>query len=74
MPVSSVARYRWLLVANLRRKFPQITSKLHLETAIFQAILAESQNALRTRTVHSEILYNLNPTHNVSERILFVVE
>ena len=38
----------------------------HLETAIYQAILAdESQEGLRTKTVHSEILYNLNPTHNV---------
>ncbi|PPQ73107.1 hypothetical protein CVT26_014728 [Gymnopilus dilepis] len=46
-----------------------ITSKLHLETAIYQAILAESQNGLRTRTVHSEILYNLNPTHNITEAI-----
>ncbi|KAF8905834.1 kinase binding protein CGI-121-domain-containing protein [Gymnopilus junonius] len=43
-----------------------ITSRLHLETAIYQAILAESQTGLRTRTVHAEILYNLNPTHNVS--------
>ncbi|KIM42761.1 hypothetical protein M413DRAFT_18501 [Hebeloma cylindrosporum] len=46
-----------------------ITSKLHLETAIHQAIIAESQNGLRTRTVHSEILYNLNPTHNITEAI-----
>ncbi|KAF9563355.1 CGI-121-domain-containing protein [Agrocybe pediades] len=46
-----------------------ITSKLHLETATFQAILAESQGGLRTRTVHSEILYNLNPTHNITEAI-----
>ncbi|KAF8189715.1 kinase binding protein CGI-121-domain-containing protein [Pholiota molesta] len=43
-----------------------ITSKLHLETAVYQALLAASQGALRTRTVHSEILYNLNPTHNAS--------
>ncbi|KJA18218.1 hypothetical protein HYPSUDRAFT_45553 [Hypholoma sublateritium FD-334 SS-4] len=46
-----------------------ITSKLHLETAIYQAILADSQGALRTRTVHSEILYLLNPTHNITEAI-----
>ncbi|KAF8960249.1 kinase binding protein CGI-121-domain-containing protein [Flammula alnicola] len=46
-----------------------ITSKLHLETAIYQAMLAESQSGLRTRTVHSEILYNLNPTHNITEAI-----
>ncbi|CAA7269210.1 unnamed protein product [Cyclocybe aegerita] len=46
-----------------------ITSKLHLETAIYQAILAECQDGLRTRTVHSEILYYLNPTHNITEAI-----
>jgi len=44
-----------------------ITSKLHLQTAISQAILAESQGQLRTKTVHSEILYYLNPTHNITE-------
>ncbi|KAF8164797.1 kinase binding protein CGI-121-domain-containing protein [Crassisporium funariophilum] len=46
-----------------------ITSKLLIETAISQAILAESQGALRTKTVHSEILFNLNPTHNITEAI-----
>ncbi len=39
---------------------------MHLETAIYQAILAEeSQGGLRTKTVHSEILFYLNPTNNV---------
>lgn len=42
-----------------------ITSKLHLQTAIYQAILAETGSALRTKTVHSEILWALNPTNNV---------
>ncbi|KAH9487233.1 EKC/KEOPS complex subunit [Psilocybe cubensis] len=46
-----------------------ITSRLHLETAIHQAILADSQNGLRTKTVHSEILYIMNPTHNITEAI-----
>ncbi|KAF8806962.1 CGI-121-domain-containing protein [Phlegmacium glaucopus] len=46
-----------------------ITSKLHLQTAISQAILAESQGQLRTKTVHSEVLYYLNPTHNITEAI-----
>ncbi|RDB15625.1 hypothetical protein Hypma_004011 [Hypsizygus marmoreus] len=46
-----------------------ITSRLHLQTAIYQAILAESQNALRTRTVHSEVLWALNPTHNITEAL-----
>jgi EKC/KEOPS complex subunit CGI121/TPRKB len=42
----------------------QITSRLHLQTAIYQAILA-AQSSLRTKTVHSEILWALNPTNNV---------
>ncbi|KAF5390473.1 hypothetical protein D9757_005239 [Collybiopsis confluens] len=46
-----------------------ITSSLHLETAIHQAIIAESQGSLRTRTVHSEILFALNPTNNITEAI-----
>lgn len=32
-------------------------------------MLAESQNALRTKTVHSEVLWALNPTNNISEAI-----
>ncbi|KAH6879654.1 kinase binding protein CGI-121-domain-containing protein [Coprinopsis sp. MPI-PUGE-AT-0042] len=46
-----------------------ITSKLHLQTAIHQAILAYTQNALRTKYVHSEILFYLNPTNNITEAI-----
>ncbi|KAJ3811281.1 kinase binding protein CGI-121-domain-containing protein [Lentinula lateritia] len=46
-----------------------ITSRLHLETALNQAILAESQGSLRTKTVHSEILFALNPTNNITEAI-----
>ncbi|KAJ3756524.1 kinase binding protein CGI-121-domain-containing protein [Lentinula raphanica] len=46
-----------------------ITSRLHLETAIHQAIIAESQGSLRTKTVHSEILFGLNPTNNITEAI-----
>lgn len=51
-----------------------ITSLLHLQTGIHQAILTDSQGALRTKTVHSEILWSLNPTNNVclllSSRVL----
>ncbi|KAJ3738906.1 kinase binding protein CGI-121-domain-containing protein [Lentinula detonsa] len=46
-----------------------ITSRLHLETAIHQAIIAESQGLLRTKTIHSEILFALNPTNNITEAI-----
>ncbi|KAG6861502.1 hypothetical protein C0995_015929 [Termitomyces sp. Mi166 len=38
-------------------------------TAIYQAMLAESQNALRTRTVHSEVIWALNPTNNITEAL-----
>ncbi|KAI6039258.1 kinase binding protein CGI-121-domain-containing protein [Pisolithus marmoratus] len=46
-----------------------ITSSLHLETAVYQALLSESQGSLRTKTVHSEIIWALNPTNNISEAI-----
>ena len=44
----------------------QITSVLHIQTAIAQALLAATQNTLRTKTVHSEIIWALNPSNNVS--------
>ena len=43
----------------------KICSILHLQTAVYQAILAQAQRSLRTKTVHSEILWALNPTNNV---------
>ncbi|KAJ3540691.1 hypothetical protein NM688_g6192 [Phlebia brevispora] len=46
-----------------------ITSRLHLQTAIYHAILASVQGSLRTKTVHSEVLWNLNPTNNITEAI-----
>lgn len=45
----------------------KITSVLHLQTAIYHAILAATQDSLRTKTVHSEILWTLNPSNNVSD-------
>ncbi|KAJ7246402.1 kinase binding protein CGI-121-domain-containing protein, partial [Mycena rebaudengoi] len=44
-----------------------ILSLAHLQTAIYQAILAESQRSLRTKSVHSEIIWALNPTNNITE-------
>lgn len=38
---------------------------MHLQTAIYQSILATTQNALKTKTVHSEILWSLNASNNV---------
>ncbi|VDB86758.1 unnamed protein product [Peniophora sp. CBMAI 1063] len=46
-----------------------VTSLLHFQTAIYQAILSEKQGALRTKTVHSEILFALNPSNNITEAI-----
>jgi len=46
-----------------------ICSRLHLQTAIYQAVLAHAQGALRTKTIHSEILWTLNPSNNISEAI-----
>ncbi|KAG2344960.1 CGI-121-domain-containing protein, partial [Suillus weaverae] len=46
-----------------------ISSPLHLQTAIYQALLSEAQGQLRTKTVHSEILWTLNPTNNITEAI-----
>lgn len=43
----------------------QIASPLHLLTAIYQALIAHDQGNLRTKTVHSEIIFALNPTNNV---------
>ncbi|RPD62153.1 CGI-121-domain-containing protein [Lentinus tigrinus ALCF2SS1-7] len=46
-----------------------ICSPLHLQTAVYQAILAQVQGSIRTKTVHSEILWALNPTNNITEAI-----
>lgn len=46
-----------------------ISSLLHLQTAIYQALLSEAQGQLRTKTIHSEILWALNPTNNITEAI-----
>ncbi|KAF8516673.1 kinase binding protein CGI-121-domain-containing protein, partial [Gautieria morchelliformis] len=46
-----------------------ITSRLHVQTAVYQAILAYTQRSLRTKTVHSEVLWALSPGHNISEAI-----
>ncbi|KZT13190.1 CGI-121-domain-containing protein, partial [Laetiporus sulphureus 93-53] len=46
-----------------------ISSPLHLQTAIVQAILAHVQGTLRTKTIHSEILWALSPNNNITEAI-----
>ncbi|KAI0301938.1 CGI-121-domain-containing protein [Multifurca ochricompacta] len=46
-----------------------VTSVLHIQTAVTQALLAASQNTLRTKTVHSEVLWALNPSNNITEAL-----
>ncbi|KAH0839516.1 hypothetical protein J3R83DRAFT_374 [Lanmaoa asiatica] len=46
-----------------------ITSPLHLQTAAVQALFAQSEETMRTKTLHSEIVWNLNPTNNITEAI-----
>ncbi|CEQ40545.1 SPOSA6832_02185 [Sporobolomyces salmonicolor] len=42
-----------------------ITSRLHVLTAIHQALLARSQGVLKTKTLHSEVIWMLEPGTNV---------
>ncbi|KAI0250507.1 CGI-121-domain-containing protein [Lactifluus subvellereus] len=46
-----------------------VTSVLHIQTAITQALLAAGQNTLRTKTVHSEVIWALNPSNNITEAL-----
>ncbi|KAG9075440.1 hypothetical protein FS749_012897 [Ceratobasidium sp. UAMH 11750] len=46
-----------------------IASLLHLQTAIQQATLAATDGSMKTKTVHSEILWALNGSNNISESI-----
>ncbi|KAL5527021.1 hypothetical protein ACEPAG_5812 [Sanghuangporus baumii] len=46
-----------------------VTSRRHLQTAVYQSMLADAQNALKTKTVHSEIIWCLNPTNNITEAL-----
>ncbi|KZV85005.1 CGI-121-domain-containing protein [Exidia glandulosa HHB12029] len=46
-----------------------VVSEMHLQTALLFALLADARTSLRTKTVHSEILWALNPTNNISEAI-----
>ena len=66
---------RSLLVSVFFHFFPflttrQITSRLHVQTAVYQAILAHVQSSLRTKTVHSEVLWALSPGHNVGVAVI----
>ncbi|KDE02661.1 hypothetical protein MVLG_06797 [Microbotryum lychnidis-dioicae p1A1 Lamole] len=46
-----------------------LTSRLHLLTAVSQALLSRSNGTARTHTIHSEILYSLEPGTNISDSL-----
>ncbi|BGP31152.1 hypothetical protein JCM10296v2_002916 [Rhodotorula toruloides] len=46
-----------------------LTSRLHLLTAVQQALLARADNALKTKTLHSEVLWMLEPGSNISDSL-----
>lgn len=46
-----------------------ITSSQHLNTAIYQALLARSQQQLKTKTIYSEIMWTLSPGTNITDSI-----
>ncbi|KZS94064.1 CGI-121-domain-containing protein, partial [Sistotremastrum niveocremeum HHB9708] len=46
-----------------------VTSLTQLQTAVDHALLSSTQSNLRTKTVHSEIIYILNPTNNIMEAL-----
>ncbi|KNZ58685.1 uncharacterized protein VP01_1878g6 [Puccinia sorghi] len=46
-----------------------ITSLQHLVTAVCQALVSRSHGSLKTKTLHSEILWTLSPGSNIMEAI-----
>jgi len=46
-----------------------ITSLQHLVSAVCQALVSRSHGTLKTRTLHSEILWTLSPGSNIMEAI-----
>jgi len=46
-----------------------VTSKLCLLTALHQSMLSDVQKSLKTKTIHSEIIWSLNPTNNITEAL-----
>ncbi|KAG0150090.1 hypothetical protein CROQUDRAFT_652778 [Cronartium quercuum f. sp. fusiforme G11] len=61
---SQRARLDWAFLNS-----SMITSLQHLQTAIYQALLARSHGQLKTKTIHSEIMWTLSPGTNISDAI-----
>jgi len=43
----------------------QIVSKLHALAAVYRAVTDSIENRLRSRNIHSEIVFSLSPNNNV---------
>ncbi|GAA5993701.1 hypothetical protein JCM10908_001336 [Rhodotorula pacifica] len=46
-----------------------ITSRMHTLVAVQQALLARADGALKTKTIHSEVLWLLEPGTNISDSL-----
>ncbi|GAA5896723.1 hypothetical protein JCM6882_005020 [Rhodosporidiobolus microsporus] len=46
-----------------------VTSRLHALTAVNQALLAHADRALKTKTLHSEVLYFFEPGLNITDSL-----
>ncbi|GAA5927864.1 Cgi121p [Sporobolomyces koalae] len=46
-----------------------ITSRAHIMTAVTQALLAQAQANLKSKTMHSEVIWMLEPGTNISEAL-----
>ncbi|KAK4055581.1 hypothetical protein OIV83_000127 [Microbotryomycetes sp. JL201] len=46
-----------------------LASRMHLLTAVTQALVAKSDGALKTKTVHSEVLWCLEPGSNITDSL-----
>ncbi|GAA5855677.1 hypothetical protein JCM8547_001641 [Rhodosporidiobolus lusitaniae] len=56
-------------VVLMKREDEKITSRMHILTAVTQALLAETEGAMRTKTVHSEVLWKLEPGSNITDSL-----
>ncbi|KAK4057906.1 hypothetical protein OIO90_001125 [Microbotryomycetes sp. JL221] len=46
-----------------------LASRMHLLSAITQALVSQSDGALKTKTIHSEVLWRLEPGSNISDSL-----
>jgi len=52
----------------------QIVSKIHALAAVYRAVNDLLENRLKSRNVHSEIVFSLSPNNNVSAQLTFCAE